>query len=230
MEKTLSKRLKAIADQVGQGERLADIGTDHAYIPIALVENGTIDYALASDIGEGPIAIATANIEAAGLADKIVVRQADGLQGIKESDAISTVIIAGMGGQLMIDILEAGMSHLDGTETLILQPNRDTFEVRQWLNQHEFGIIAEQILEDDGHVYEMMVAGRTKPEVPYTDADLHFGPMLRKERSPLFLEQLERQAEKTEAVLSGLSEANLVPLTKIREQEALLALIKEELQ
>ncbi|KRM72692.1 tRNA (adenine(22)-N(1))-methyltransferase [Lacticaseibacillus brantae] len=225
----LSKRLTAISQFVTEGDRVADIGTDHAYVPIHLVENGTIDFAIASDVGEGPVKIAKANIEAAGLSDKIDVRLADGLTGIKPEDAVSAVIIAGMGGQLINDILDAGLDYLDGTETLILGPNRDVFEVRQWLNQHEFGIVDEAILEEDGHVYEIVVAGRTKPEVPYTDADLQFGPILRKQKSPLFIEQLKIRGEKTEAILAGLSDANLVPFTKIREQENLLKLIEAEL-
>ena len=225
----LSKRLATISQFVSTGDRVADIGTDHAYVPIHLVQAGIIDFAVASDIGAGPVKIAQANIEAAGVSDKIQVRQADGLLGIEPDDAISAVIIAGMGGQLINDILDAGLDHLDGTETLILGPNRDEYEVRQWLNQHEFGIVDEAILEDDGHVYEIIVAGRTKPEVPYTEADLQFGPILRKQKSPLFIEQLKIRGEKTEAILAGLSDANLAPFTKIREQENLLKLIEEEL-
>lgn len=120
----LSKRLQAIRAFIEPNERLADIGTDHAFLPIDLVQRGIIKFAVASDIGAGPVAIAKQNVADAGLTDQISVRQADGLAGIHPADAISTIVIAGMGGQLITNILEAGQPQLDGTETLVLAPNR----------------------------------------------------------------------------------------------------------
>ena len=225
----LSKRLQAIRAFIEPNERLADIGTDHAFLPIDLVQRGIIKFAVASDIGAGPVAIAKQNVADAGLTDQISVRQADGLAGIHPADAISTIVIAGMGGQLITNILEAGQPQLDGTETLVLAPNRHQYDVRLWLDKHGYGIIGEQIIEDEGHIYEMMAAGKTRPDVPYSEADLRVGPILRRQKSPTFMKKMHREAEKTEAVLEGLADAKMVPLAKIREQEHLLALIKEEL-
>ena len=143
--------------------------------------------------------------------------------------AISTIVLAGMGGQIITNILEAGQPQLDGTETLVLAPNRHQYDVRLWLDKHGYGIIGEQIIEDEGHIYEMMAAGKTRPDVPYSEADLRFGPILRRQKNPTFMKKMHREAEKTEAVLEGLADAKMVPLAKIREQEHLLALIKEEL-
>lgn len=203
----LSKRLQAIADFVEDGDRIADIGTDHAFLPIALVEEGRVPFAIASDIGAGPVAIAKQNIADAGLNAKIDVRLADGLQGISENDNLDTVVIAGMGGELIVKILAAGISHLDGTENLVLSPHRDTDQVRQWLSDNEFGILDEKILEDEGHVYEVMLVGHTVPDVPYNAADLAFGPVLRKKRSPLFLSNLQRREDALRRVLNGLQDA-----------------------
>ncbi|WP_288550846.1 tRNA (adenine(22)-N(1))-methyltransferase TrmK [uncultured Lacticaseibacillus sp.] len=225
----LSKRLQAISSFIEAGERVADIGTDHAFLPIYLVQQQRINFAIASDIGAGPVAIAKQNVADAGLTAQISVRQADGLASIMPDDAISTVVIAGMGGQLMTDILEAGQPQLDGTETLVLAPNRHQYDVRLWLDQHGYGIIGEDIVEDEGHIYELMAAGRTRPDVPYSEADLRFGPILRRQKSPTFMKKMHREAEKTEAVLEGLADAQMVPLEKIREQEKILSLIKEEL-
>lgn len=191
----LSKRLQAISSFIEAGERVADIGTDHAFLPIYLVQQ-RINFAIASDIGAGPVAIAKQNVADAGLTAQISVRQADGLASIMPDDAISTVVIAGMGGQLMTDILEAGQPQLDGTETLVLAPNRHQYDVRLWLDQHGYGIIGEDIVEDEGHIYELMAAGRTRPDVPYSEADLRFGPILRRQKSPTFMKKCTAKLRK----------------------------------
>lgn len=224
----LSKRLAHLAALNHDGRRIADIGTDHAYLPIYLVQTGQIDFAVASDIGAGPVAIAKANIHDAGLDDRIVVRQADGLAGLTAADALDTIYIAGMGGQLIESIIDAGMAHLDGTETLILGPNRDAEGLRRFLAAHEFGILDEDLVADAGHVYPLMSVGQTRPQVPYTEADLILGPVLRRKRSALFVQQLALDIEKTEAVLQGLANASAVPEAKIAAEQARLALLKEE--
>lgn len=225
----LSTRLEHLAALNEGGQRIADIGTDHAYLPIYLAQTGQIAHAVASDIGEGPVSIAKANIAEAGLSDVIEVRQADGLTGLKPSDAIDTIYIAGMGGQLIETLLTAGMSHLDGTETLILGPNRDVESLRRFLAAREFGILDEDLVEDAGHVYPLLSVAQTRPQVPYTEADLVLGPVLRRKRSALFLDQLALSVEKTEAVLEGLGNAAAVPAAKIAAEQARLTLLKEEL-
>ncbi|MFD1440642.1 tRNA (adenine(22)-N(1))-methyltransferase [Lacticaseibacillus hegangensis] len=224
----LSKRLAHLAALNNDGRRIADIGTDHAYLPIYLAQTGQIDFAVASDIGAGPVAIAKANIHDAGMVDRIVVRQADGLAGLTAADALDTIYIAGMGGQLIESIIDAGMGHLDGTETLILGPNRDAEALRRFLAAHEFGILDEDLVADAGHVYPLMSVGQTRPQVPYTEADLIMGPVLRRKRSALFVQQLALDIEKTEAVLQGLANASAVPEAKIAAEQARLALLKEE--
>ena len=225
----LSKRLQAIADFIEPGERVADIGTDHAFLPLALVQSGKIDFALASDVGEGPIAIADQNIAENGAGDKITTRLADGLEGIRPEDGISTVVIAGMGGELIAKILTRGQSHLDGTETLVLSPHRDVPMVRQWLANNDYGSVDETMLEDEGHVYTVMVAGRTKPDVPYTKAEIEFGPILRKQRSAIFISELHRQENALQRVLQGLQDAQTTQTAKIAATEAELALVQGEL-
>ncbi|WP_125703456.1 tRNA (adenine(22)-N(1))-methyltransferase [Lacticaseibacillus daqingensis] len=224
----LSQRLQHIANFLGDGRRIADIGTDHAYIPIQLAKDGLIDFAIASDVGAGPVAIATANVADNGLSTVIDVRLADGLAGIRPEDGIDTIFIAGMGGLLIQDILTAGLSYLDGTETLVLAPNRDDEAVRTWLAKHEFGILDEDLVEEQGHVYPIIVAGQTKPEVPYTEADLILGPVLRQKRSPLFLTELDKRIDKTAAVLKGLANAQAVPATKVADEQRRLALFQTE--
>ncbi|WP_127848151.1 tRNA (adenine(22)-N(1))-methyltransferase [Lacticaseibacillus hulanensis] len=226
----LSKRLQAIADCVESGERVADIGTDHAFLPMALAQSGKIDFALACDVGEGPIAIAKQNIEVNGLQNVVQTRLADGLEGLRTTDGISTVVIAGMGGELIAKILTRGRKHLDGTETLVLSPHRDVPIVRQWLADNDYGIVSEKMLEDEGHVYTVMVAGRTKPDVPYTPADIEFGPILRQERSELFVSELRREEKTMKNILAGLKAAQHLQQERIAATEARLALVQKELE
>ena len=152
----LSKRLRAVADLVPGGTVLADVGTDHAYIPIALVEEGKIPRALAMDINQGPLMRAEENIKAHGLEEKIEIRLSDGLEKMKKGEA-DAVLIAGMGGLLTVRILSGKREILDGT-TLVLQPQSDLPSVRGWLAEEGYAITAEDLVLEDGKYYPMMRA------------------------------------------------------------------------
>ena len=152
----LSKRLRAVADLVPGGTVLADVGTDHAYIPIALVEEGKIPRALAMDINQGPLMRAEENIKAHGLEEKIEIRLSDGLEKMKKGEA-DAVLIAGMGGLLTVRILSGKREILDGA-TLVLQPQSDLPSVRGWLAEEGYAITAEDLVLEDGKYYPMMRA------------------------------------------------------------------------
>ena len=129
----LSKRLSAAASFVRDGAVCADIGTDHAYIPISLVLDGKVKYAIASDINEGPILKARENIEKYGLADKITARIADGLNGIEEYKP-NSIVICGMGGELIARIInDCAYVKQQGIQ-LILQPMTSIAELREYLS------------------------------------------------------------------------------------------------
>ena len=152
----LSKRLRAVADLVPGGTVPADVGTDHAYIPIALVEEGKIPRALAMDINQGPLTRAEENIKAHGLEEKIETRLSDGLEKMKKGEA-DTVLIAGMGGLLTVRILSSKREVLGGA-TLVLQPQSDLPSVRGWLTEEGYAITAEDLVLEDGKYYQMMRA------------------------------------------------------------------------
>ena len=128
----LSKRLKAVADYVDNGARLADIGSDHAYLPTYLMQKLVIDFAVAGEVVKGPFEIAKNHVAEADLSDRIVVRLANGLGAIENTDKIDTIVIAGMGGILISEILEAGKEKLGHVKRLILQPNNHEESLRQW--------------------------------------------------------------------------------------------------
>ena len=151
----LSKRLTAVAALVSSGSRLADIGTDHAYVPIRLVQEGRIPGALAMDVKDGPLARAREHIREQGLEQYIQTRKSDGLAALQPGEA-DTVLMAGMGGLLMIRILEAGRCHWQQVPEWILQPQSKVGEVRRFVREAGFTIADEDFVEEDGKYYPMM--------------------------------------------------------------------------
>ena len=153
----LSKRMDRLASMITEGSSLADVGTDHGYIPIALVQTGRIPRAIAMDINKGPLERASLHIRGQHLDDKITTRLSDGMTALKEGEA-DTVLIAGMGGALTVHILESGAHCLPLIKELILQPQSEIWLVREWLMKHDYAITAEDIVLDEGKYYPMMRA------------------------------------------------------------------------
>ena len=203
----ISKRLELVASFVPQGAILLDVGSDHAYLPIELIERGQIESAIAGEVVEGPYQSAVKNVEAHGLKEKIQVRLANGLAAFEEADQVSVITIAGMGGRLIARILEEGLDKLADVERLILQPNNREDDLRIWLQDHGFEIVAESILEESGKFYEILVveAGQMK----LSSSDVRFGPFLSKEVSPVFVQKWQKEAEKLEFALGQIPEKNL---------------------
>lgn len=204
----ISKRLELVASFVPQGSILLDVGSDHAYLPIELVERGQIEAAIAGEVVVGPYQSAVKNVDVHGLEEKIQVRLANGLAAFEEEDQVSVITIAGMGGRLIATILEEGLDKLVNVERLILQPNNREDDLRIWLQDHGFQIVAESILEEAGKFYEILVveAGQMK----LSASDLRFGPFLSKEISPVFVQKWQKEATKLEFALSQIPEKNLV--------------------
>ena len=203
----ISKRLELVASFVPQGAVLLDVGSDHAYLPIELVERGQIEAAIAGEVVEGPYQSAVKNVEAHGLNEKIQVRLANGLAAFEEADQVSVITIAGMGGRLIATILKEGLEKLANVERLILQPNNREDDLRIWLQDNGFQIIAESILEEAGKFYEILVveAGQMK----LSASDVRFGPFLSKEVSPVFIKKWQKEATKLEFALNQIPEKNL---------------------
>ena len=156
----LDTRLRAAADMVPDGARLADIGSDHAYLPIALCLEGKIEYALASDINEGPVASARANIAKNGLVEKIEAIRADGLDKARDF-APDCITVLGMGGELIVTILERAEWVRDRGITLVLQPMTHAEILAEYLAENGFEVTDERIVsvgERDDRIYRLLKA------------------------------------------------------------------------
>lgn len=150
----LSKRLMKIASYVNYCEAIADIGTDHGYIPIYLVKNNKCNSAIASDINKGPIEKASTNIRFEGLSEKIKCLLGGGLKPLKVGE-VNGVIIAGMGGNLIRDIILEDIEKVKLYDFLILQPAQNPEVLREFLYNNNFEILNEDLILDDGKFYEL---------------------------------------------------------------------------
>ena len=215
-EHTLSMRLERVAAHVPNGARLADIGSDHAYLPVALVRRGVIDAALAGEVATTPFQAAERTVRDSGLEQQITVRLADGLAAIEARDGITAISLCGMGGETIRDILEAGKAHLSGAERLILQPNGGEQPLRLWLMRNGYRIVSEELLHENRFYYEIIVAERADPVV-YTAEQLFFGPLLMQARSPVFLAKWQRALRLRQKTLAAFERAQAVPEAKLQE-------------
>ncbi|AGM98539.1 tRNA (adenine(22)-N(1))-methyltransferase [Streptococcus iniae] len=216
MEINLSQRLRNVAHFVPNGSKLLDVGSDHAYLPIFLLENGKISSAIAGEVVKGPFESALKNVSEYGLAQKIEVRLANGLAAFEPSDQIKVITICGMGGRLIADILEAGKEKLTTVERLILQPNNREDDLRSWLQTNHFQIVAESILAENDKYYEIIVAEHGQQVM--AAKELRFGPILGLEKTQIFKEKWSREFDKLEYALSCIPEDNLLDRSAIKQK------------
>jgi tRNA (adenine22-N1)-methyltransferase len=202
----LSNRLAAVASFIPEGARLADIGSDHAYLPANLLLNHRISFAIAGEVAKGPLENAKQEINLHHLEYVLKPRLADGLAAVAPDDKIDTVSIAGMGGRLIAQILTAGHLSTNGYKHLVLQPNIDIDVVRRWLADNHYQLVDELVLLDDGHYYEILVA--EPGEMQLTDQEFTFGPFNLTRRSESWLAKWQREFNRISAIMQQLAENN----------------------
>ncbi|CRM74429.1 tRNA (adenine(22)-N(1))-methyltransferase TrmK [Pseudomonas sp. 58 R 3] len=216
-EHTLSMRLERVAAHVPVGAHLADIGSDHGYLPVALMRRGVITAAVAGEVATTPFHAAQRTVRDNGLEQHINVRLADGLAAIEAGDGITAISVCGMGGETIRDILETGKMHLSGQERLILQPNGGEQPLRQWLMDNGYRILCEELLRENRFYYEIIVAERAGA-VTYADEQLYFGPLQMQARSPEFLAKWQRMLRQKHKTLASFEQARqAVPEQKRQE-------------
>lgn len=205
-EHTLSMRLERVAANVPSGARLADIGSDHAYLPVALLRRGAISSAVAGELASTPFHAAQRTVRDNDLQAHIIVRQANGLAAIEPDDGITAISLCGMGGETIRDILDGGKARLSGRERLILQPNGGEAPLRHWLMDNAYTILNEELVHENRFYYEIIVAERAGP-VAYSAEQLYFGPLQMQARSPVFLAKWQRALRLKQKVLAGLEQS-----------------------
>jgi tRNA (adenine22-N1)-methyltransferase len=212
-------RLERVAAHVPAGARLADIGSDHGYLPVALLRRGVIAAAVAGEVALTPFEAARRTVRDNGLEASISVRLADGLAAIEPGDRITAISICGMGGETIRDILASGKTRLNGQERLVLQPNGGEQPLRQWLMDNGYRILSEEVLRENRFDYEVIVAEPTGP-VTYSAEQLYFGPLQMQARGPEFLAKWQRKLKRKQRTLAGFAKArHPVPEEKTQELE-----------
>ncbi|MBZ9780124.1 tRNA (adenine(22)-N(1))-methyltransferase TrmK [Pseudomonas sp. REP124] len=215
-EQTLSMRLERVAAHVPAGARLADIGSDHGYLPVALMHRGVISMAVAGEVALTPFHAATRTVRENGLEQEITVRLANGLAAIEPGDEITAISLCGMGGETIRDILDTGKARLSGQERLVLQPNGGEQPLRQWLMDNGYRILCEEVLRENRFDYEIIVAERTGP-VTYTAQELYFGPLQLQTRTPAFLAKWQRRLRQKQKTLTSFTKAQAVPEETVQD-------------
>lgn len=213
----IGTRLETIAALVPQGSKVADIGTDHAYLPVWLMEQGKITEAIAGDIAAGPCQAARNTVAMYGLKDKIDVRQGSGLEVLQPGEA-DCITIAGMGGSTIISILEASMDVAVSAKTLVLQPMAGAAGLRRWLVEHGWRLADEELVDDPPHFYEIICAVRGDDR-NYSDAEYLVGPCVLQKRHALLGKQLARQLQGCRQLLENMGRSERAKESAKYQQE-----------
>ena len=223
-ELALQPRLQLLADMVPAGSRLADVGTDHGYLPVYLLQQGRISRAIASDIVDGPLQHAR-QTAAEYEVDGIDFRLCPGLDAIAPHEA-DTVVIAGMGGETIQAILSAAPWTADGSHLLLLQPMTKVEYLRKWLVDNGYAFTEEWLVWDKDHLYPVFaVRGGTQP--PLTAAQQYGGVLL--DGDPLYGAYLDERIGKLQKAVEGLQKSSVVESTvKVKELTELCRILKEK--
>lgn len=202
----LSKRLKCLAQYVPQGSVVADIGTDHGYLPVYLVLQGISPGVIAADINRGPLEAARSNVQQRGVQDKIDLRLGNGLQVLKPGEA-DVIVIAGMGGGTIRDILTESQQIAAQASRLILQPMADERDLREYLLLHGWRLLEEEMLLEDDRLYLVLVAERGQEDLG-DPILLELGPRLVEKKHPLLKLHIHKLIEKYQRVMDGLQKSS----------------------
>ncbi|SMG12885.1 tRNA (adenine(22)-N(1))-methyltransferase [Paenibacillus aquistagni] len=231
----LSRRLQCIADLVPKGSRMADIGSDHALLPAYLVKVGIVPFAVAGEVNQGPYEAALRQVKGSLIEDQVQVRLGDGLAVLTPNE-VDCITIAGMGGSLIASILDKDSAKLEGVSTLVLQPNVGEEFVRSWLSKHGWLLVEEHILEEDGKIYEILLAVKqdedtfsVEDKLLYTEQKLgnvtldrqwlmQLGPHLIREPNDILIRKWSSEIAKQDKILATMAATSSEEVKVKREQ------------
>lgn len=213
------ERLDLIASLTSGSNIILDVGTDHAYTVIKAIKDYNVNFAIASDVNEGPLKTAKENIGKMGLTDKIKLVLSDGLKDI--NDNFDTLIISGLGGIKIIEILNNDLPKIKGKH-LILSPHSDFYKLRLFLVNIGFKISNEYALYDKNKYYEIIIFDEGKAS--YSDFELKYGPILLKNKNEAYLKKKEAEIKILKNALAKMKNENdkNEAIEKIKEIEGIL--------
>ncbi|MBW3114301.1 MULTISPECIES: tRNA (adenine(22)-N(1))-methyltransferase [Bacillaceae] len=217
----LSKRLETVVSYIPKQSKIADIGSDHAYLPCYAVNKGIASSAIAGEVVKGPFLSAKKQVEDAQLTKEVEVRLGNGLEVIAPGE-VECITIAGMGGTLIASILEAGKDKLTNDPRLILQPNVSARSIRTWLMDNEWDLIGEEILEEDDKLYEILIAEKGNPKSHYSkdiEKELLLGPFLMKEKNAAFIKKWNQELHQWKNILNNMERAEKTEALEQRKNE-----------
>ncbi|WLR46244.1 tRNA (adenine(22)-N(1))-methyltransferase TrmK [Halobacillus litoralis] len=229
----LSKRLALVAGYLPKGAHFADIGSDHAYLPCFVCMKDPEARAVAGEVNQGPYDSAKSEVEKHKLEEHIDVRLGDGLAVVAPGE-IKQVVIAGMGGPLIRDILEGGKEKLTNVNRIIVQPNIDSRSLRRWFFQHGYTLVDETIVEEGGHIYEILVAEKGDPSSSYNqqtiDKEMWLGPFLLEKRPEAFIKKCKEEWKKKQYIVKQMKQAASPDEDKLKQQQKEMEWLEEVLQ
>lgn len=214
-----------IAEMVPECKFVCDIGTDHAYLPIYLLENNICQKAVVVEVKEGPLKAAYNNISKKNLQDCVEAILGDGIKALEKSLYLKEgkddyiIIIAGMGGNLIIKILSEGLDFAKEAKTIILQPMSKLEVVYEWLAKHGFDIIDESLVKDGNKFYNVLAVKWSGIEKPCKPIDLYVGKKLVEKRDPLLGEYINWKISVLNKIIIGLKKSIDCNGQKINEKE-----------
>ena len=231
----LSKRLQTVADFINKygkdPKRLADIGTDHAYLPVNLILGQKIHFAIAGDIVEGPYQSAKREVENKSLETKIHVRKGNGLEVISDTDNINIISICGMGGKLITEILDKDKYKVSKASLLVLQSNTGGHNIRQWITNQGYSIIDESIILEDNKFYEIIVVNTKSNSVQtLSPKEILLGPVNIANNTSNFVNYLKHQYNHYNRIYTSISQnATNISQDKFNQIQQNIQWIKEVL-
>ena len=200
-------RLNAIAKWVPKGKKIVDVGTDHAYLPVLLAQEGKISSAVAGDIAAGPCEAAQKTVDFYRLGNVIEVRSGNGLSIVVPGE-VQVAVIAGMGGATIIEILQANHRVFESLERVVLQPMNGAEFLRKWLLEHNWHLQAEDLVAESDKLYEIIVAEKGRGEMPQDDVYYEIGPLLLASRHQFLPEHMRRLVSKYTHLIAAMENSD----------------------
>jgi tRNA (adenine22-N1)-methyltransferase len=222
----ISNRLACIAKMVDRCRSVVDVGTDHGYIPIYLIKNNICDQAVAGDINRGPVRKAEINVELNELTDKIHCRLGNGLTVVKPGE-VQCAVIAGMGGNLIRDIIETSLNTFKALDFAVLQPVQNPEILRKHIYETGYSIIDEELCFDENKYYEILKITYEEDPKVLDEIFYEISPVLIDKKHPLLSRYIETKIEKNTKIISNITDESQFALSRKKDLTRKIEKLKE---